>query len=145
MALLTIVLCSVANMWAGWEKGDRYSGGLLTAVALYISTFNLTASIALGLGFILWRLPGWQKALDMGRNEGSVQRDVAIMFGLACIPALVLTLGSAGYGGLILAPLITLCYYGAMWWVPYTPKYNHIKIAEGTSGAMFGLVGYLVA
>ena len=144
MPILAIILGALANAWAGYEKGDRYTGGLGMALAGLAATGEWTVALALGLGFIGWRLVGWQGALDMGRNEGSKVRDVLVMFGISLIPAVILCLGAGSLGGLVLAPLITLCYYGAMWWLPWEPKYSHIKVAELASGAMFVAAGIMV-
>lgn len=152
--LLGMAAGAVANIWGGYEHGDRYTAGLAIAAIVSVVVGSWVIGLATGLGFILWRLVGWQKALDMGRNPGEVDlpsyrleiiRDHAVMFAIAMIPALILAVAAKSLFGLLLAPAITLSYSAGMWLIPYDGKWDNIRWAEGFSGAMFILIPALVA
>lgn len=136
-----MIITALANMWIGWEKGDRYTGSLAVALAGF-AFFGWVGSL-IGLALLLWRFVGWHKALDMGRNEGTVLRDTLVMSAIALVPAITLAVGLQSWLPITLVVTMPACYGFAMWAFPWKPNIDHIKIAEGTSGAVFALTGAL--
>ena len=60
--LIGMVAGAAANIWGGYEHGDRYTAGLAIAVILCLLA-PLNIALAVGVGFILWRLVGWRARL----------------------------------------------------------------------------------
>jgi len=144
--LILAAVTAVANMWIGWEHGDRYTGSISIGFVGWL--FLGYAGILIGLAMLGWRFVGWFRALDLGRSDHSVQRDFLVMAATTAVPIFIFSYGlwHLGYGfaglwSLSLAVFMPTCYAIAMWVPPWDPKYDHIKYAEALAGAVFGLIG----
>jgi hypothetical protein len=130
-----IALCAVANAWAGYRHGDRYSASLAIAAGYWLVG---PVAIFAGLAMLLWRFIGWYDTVDMGRDSNSLVYDLGIMNLISLAPALVLFLHDWHWNALFFAPAAGLCYVASMWIGPYRPGIPRIRIAETLSGAVLG-------
>ena len=138
LAVVAVMLTALANMWAGWEKGDRYSAA--GAIFLGFLGFGVVPAGIAALTWLAWRTTGWFKSLDMGRNEGSVLRDFAVMAAIAAVPSGLAALLLGSYMPLSFILAAPVCYGIAMWALPWKPEYQHVKVGEALSGVAYGLI-----
>jgi hypothetical protein len=132
------LVVSVANMWAGYEKGDRYSGGAAIATLGYLLV-GWVGPLT-GLGFILWRLVGWQKSHDMGRSDTTLLRDFFVFGAIAGVPSTILAIYHMSYVPFAFMFAAPACYVFALYAVPYRPPIKHLRIGEGLSGIALGIL-----
>lgn len=144
--LIVVLVTSVANKWIGWQHGDRYTGSAAIAFTGWLF-FGYPGAI-IGLAMLGWRFVGWFKALDMGKDQHSFQRDFAVMAATTAVPIAIFStafyfmgMGFAGVWSLSLAVLMPICYALAMHIPPNRPEYDHIAYAEFLAGAVFGVIG----
>ncbi|WP_299198330.1 MULTISPECIES: hypothetical protein [Pseudomonadota] len=137
--LVVAVITALGNKWSGWEDGDRYSGSFL--IGFFSWCFLGLPGISLGVAMLGWRLVGWQKSLDMGRNENSFIRDFVVMGMISAVPAIIIGLATQSWLAASLMLTMPICYTIAMWALPWKPQYRHITVAELLAGLTFGATG----
>jgi hypothetical protein len=152
IALLSFVgfplFWAAANRYAGMEKGNRYVGPAIFALAGYPLTGSIegaTAAVVLSLSYLLWRSWGWQGSMDMGKDEGKFSSEF-ITFSLICcllsLPATIL------FGNFMFFLIIQLFVPGTyalvMRKLPNKPGIRHIAVAETLSGVVIGLGAFIL-
>jgi len=121
--ILFAVLCAAANRFSGYTNIEKLPGRNVYYAALAL---GLVATVTLGwvygiaalLSMLTYRLPGWNRSIDMGVNEDSLRRDARTMF----------------YRGLFAAPFFLVATYHLSWFAPLFLIF----------GAMGGVAAYVL-
>ena len=89
MSLIAIVFSAfvggVLNRFSGyknleWLPGRNVYWASLAIFMLAWYGVGFTFAAVLFLSTVLYRVPGWYQSIDMGKNEGTLQRDAGVMY-----------------------------------------------------------------
>lgn len=83
--LIPALIGGVLNRFSGytnisWLPGRNVYYAILALTALVFVVYGWQWALAMFLGAVLYRIPGWYKSLDMGTFGGTLQEDAKIMF-----------------------------------------------------------------
>lgn len=86
---MTVFMCAllgaVLNRFSGytnitWLPGRNIYWAILAATLIAGFAVDWVFALWLGLSVALYRLPGWYKSIDMGKNEGTLLIDAMTMY-----------------------------------------------------------------
>lgn len=85
IVLVCAVIGAILNRFSGftnvsWLPGRNVYYSLLALLVLSTIAFGPIWGFLITLSAGCYRLPGWYDSIDMGRNEGSLIQDFAVMF-----------------------------------------------------------------
>lgn len=83
--LVPAVIGGVLNRFSGYENiswlpGRNVYYAIIALIGISFYLLGWEWAVAIGLGAILYRVPGWYKSIDMGKNEGNIALDMGVMF-----------------------------------------------------------------
>jgi hypothetical protein len=96
LVLVCALIGGVLNRFSGYENVSFLPGrnvyySILVASLLMLNFYGWQWALALFLGFVFYRIPGWYDSIDMGKNEGTLREDANTMLvrGLYFFPTFI--------------------------------------------------------
>lgn len=160
--MLTVALCAVIgavlNRFSGYENikwlpGRNVYYALVVILALAWAVFGPLWAFLITLSAGLYRAPGWYNSIDMGKNEGTLLGDFAVMYLRGLFFAPIFVVAAIFFGSdhavayLVMASLFaSFAYVAGNYNFPKSVKDPFITV-ELLAGAAFGAAvgGVMVA
>jgi len=154
MILQAALIGAALNRFSGftnikWLPGRNIYWAALTLLVISSFTLGWQWGLALFIGALTYRIPGWLKALDMGSYGHSIKRDAIVMFfrGLYFAPPFLwgVVLGANPFVAFTLLGLgslgATMSYYIGVYYIKIKDPYIFIESAAGAClGIAFALM-----
>lgn len=83
--VVSAILGGILNRFSGytnisWLPGRNVYWAILAATLIAGFAVDWVFAVALMISAALYRIPGWYDSIDMGKNEGTLSRDAAVMY-----------------------------------------------------------------
>lgn len=83
--VVSAILGGILNRFSGytnisWLPGRNVYWAILAATLIAGFAVDWLFALALAVSFSLYRIPGWYNSIDMGKNDGTLGGDAAVMY-----------------------------------------------------------------